>query len=212
MSSIPTTDLTDGKSELDDLLKQAKELRARSRYIYRLYLTQHWRPLHRRPISDITRHDVLPMLSEMARERGDVALDPLLRGPLLGLAGGDQLLQRGDELGVVVVVAEIAVAVRIGPDADIGLPERVRRAVLAHLAASFFMVDGATVEDNTVAEDPELAAGDRLDRVAALRERREDLPLFIDHFLDRLAEVAALSWEARDVDTWEDYEALVGRP
>ena len=45
-----------------------------------------------------------------------------------------RVLQRGDELGIVVVVAEIAVAVRIGPDADLRFPEAVGRAVLAHLA------------------------------------------------------------------------------
>ena len=45
-----------------------------------------------------------------------------------------RVLQRGDELGIVVVVAEVAVAVRIGPDADLGFPEAVGRAVLAHLA------------------------------------------------------------------------------
>ena len=45
-----------------------------------------------------------------------------------------RVLQRGDELGIVVVVAEIAVAVRIGPDADLAFPEAVGRAVLAHLA------------------------------------------------------------------------------
>ena len=45
-----------------------------------------------------------------------------------------RVLQRGDELGIVVVVAEIAVTVRIGPDADLRFPEAVGRAVLAHLA------------------------------------------------------------------------------
>lgn len=40
MSSIPTTDLTDGKSELDDLLKQAKELRARVHVLH----TKHDQP------------------------------------------------------------------------------------------------------------------------------------------------------------------------
>ena len=45
-----------------------------------------------------------------------------------------RVLQRGDQLGVVVIVAEIAVAVRIGPDADLRFPEAVGRAVLAHLA------------------------------------------------------------------------------
>jgi integrase len=57
------------------LTVRAKELRARSAYIYRLYLEKHWKPLHRKPLRDITRHDILPMLSEMARERGDVTSD-----------------------------------------------------------------------------------------------------------------------------------------
>jgi integrase len=51
------------------------ELRERSAYIYALYLQKHWKPLHRKAIRDITRHDILPMLSEMARERGDVTAD-----------------------------------------------------------------------------------------------------------------------------------------
>ncbi len=44
-----------------------------------------------------------------------------------------RIVHRRDELGVVVIVAEEAVAVRIGPDADILLPEAVGRAVLSHL-------------------------------------------------------------------------------
>jgi hypothetical protein len=45
-----------------------------------------------------------------------------------------RIVQRGNELGVVVVVAEVAVAVRIGPDSDLRFPEAVGGAVLAHLA------------------------------------------------------------------------------
>jgi integrase len=57
------------------LAKREDELRERSAYIYRLYLEKHWQPLHRKTLRDITRHDILPMLSEMARERGDVTAD-----------------------------------------------------------------------------------------------------------------------------------------
>ena len=45
----------------------------------------------------------------------------------------DRIIQRRDELLVVVIVAEKAVAVGIGPDPDLRFPEAVRRAVLAHL-------------------------------------------------------------------------------
>jgi integrase len=60
---------------LEDRGKGDKKLRARSLYIYDLYLRDHWKPLHRKSIRDITRHDILPMLSEMARQRGDVTSD-----------------------------------------------------------------------------------------------------------------------------------------
>jgi len=57
------------------LAARKHELRSRSLYIYTLYLNQHWAPLHRKALKDITRHDILPMLSEMARERGEVTSD-----------------------------------------------------------------------------------------------------------------------------------------
>jgi integrase len=68
------------------LEKYAKETRERSHYIAGLYLRQHWKPLHRKALREITRHDLLPMLSEMARERGDVTSDRA-RTTLSGLMG-----------------------------------------------------------------------------------------------------------------------------
>ena len=44
-----------------------------------------------------------------------------------------RIVQRGNELGVVVIVAEIAVAVWISPNPNLRFPETVGSAVLAHL-------------------------------------------------------------------------------
>src|SRR5262245_58270425 len=54
------------------LKERVTELSARSLYIYGLYLRDHWKPLHKKALRDITRHDVLPMLLEMARQSGEV--------------------------------------------------------------------------------------------------------------------------------------------
>jgi integrase len=53
----------------------AEETRPRTLYIAGLYLRKHWKPLHRKPLRDITRQDILPLLSDMARERGNVTSD-----------------------------------------------------------------------------------------------------------------------------------------
>jgi len=42
-------------------------------------------------------------------------------------------VQRRHQLGIVVIIAEIGMAVRIGPDPDLGFPEAVRSSVLTHL-------------------------------------------------------------------------------
>src|SRR5471030_3086411 len=45
-----------------------------------------------------------------------------------------RIMQRRDQLGVVMIITQETVAVWIGPDPDIGLPKTVRRAVLPHLS------------------------------------------------------------------------------
>jgi integrase len=62
----------------------AKDTRVRTQYIATSYLQKLWKPLHKKPLRDITRHDLLPLLSEMARDRGDVTSDRA-RSSLSGL-------------------------------------------------------------------------------------------------------------------------------
>jgi len=47
-----------------------------------------------------------------------------------------RVLERGDELGVIVIVAEVGMSVGVSPNADLRFPETVGRAVLAHLTNS----------------------------------------------------------------------------
>jgi len=54
----------------------------------------------------------------------------LHRGDVIAKYG---VFERRDQLGIVMIVAEIGMTVRIGPDADLRLPEAVWCAVLAHL-------------------------------------------------------------------------------
>ena len=103
---------------------------------------QDQRPVHGKRMND-------PQLLKLAHEREvgiDVAVPAAHLENALRLVPAFLLHQRGkifrkhrvvhgrDKLGVVVIVAEKAVPVGIGPDADVLFPETVGRAVLAHLA------------------------------------------------------------------------------
>jgi integrase len=52
-----------------------KPLRARSLYIQTLYLNKHWEPLHKRPVDEIMRKELVPLVDEMAEKRGRVTAD-----------------------------------------------------------------------------------------------------------------------------------------
>jgi integrase len=52
-----------------------KPLRARSLYIQTLYLNKHWEPLHKRPVDEIVRKEIVPLIDEMAEKRGRVTAD-----------------------------------------------------------------------------------------------------------------------------------------
>src|SRR5262249_35848121 len=89
-----------------------------------------------------------PQLLKLAHER-EVRIDVTVPAPhlqnlfcsffaVLGFHGGNvvaehRILESGHQLCVIVIVAKKAVAVWISPDADVGLPEAVGSAVLAHL-------------------------------------------------------------------------------
>ena len=108
----------------------------------------------------------------------------------------DRIVERGDELLVVVIVAEIAVAVRVGPDPDLRFPEAVRRAVLAHLADRDLA--GAVGED-----------------VVALLLRRVDRRAVREPRMRGVAEVFEIEFPVAVIGMLEDaagdFELAVGR-
>ena len=58
------------------LKDRAAELRARSLYISRRYLKgAYWQALHKRPLQEITRKEILPLIDEMKDARGAVTAD-----------------------------------------------------------------------------------------------------------------------------------------
>jgi len=108
----------------------------------------------------------------------------------------ERIVQRGDELGIVVVVAEVAVAVGIGPDADLRLPEAVGGGVLAHLA------------------DGDLAGAVAVDLVG-LRERGVDRGAVREQRVRRIAQVLEIDLPVAVIGVLEhaagDLDLAVGR-
>jgi integrase len=58
------------------LKDRAAELRERSLYISRLYLKgAYWQALHKRPLQEVTRKDIVPIVDELKESRGAVTAD-----------------------------------------------------------------------------------------------------------------------------------------
>ena len=51
------------------------DLRARSHYIASIYLNKHWKSLHASPVDAIGRKDIVPLVDDMAENRGRVTAD-----------------------------------------------------------------------------------------------------------------------------------------